>query len=137
MPNNAERYRAKKAAFLALQDRENIKKNGGAILRYYRSGLCAVEIAAYTNQSENTAIRISAIRNFINRVESIVELVKANSQGLSTQEIAQKLNIDTDIVLEELQWFQQSKIIDLVDRLWIHRKYQCPIEQTSSTTEVW
>ncbi len=124
MPNNAERYRAKNAAFLALQDRENIKKNGGEILKYYRSGWCVVEIAAYTNQSENTAIRISAIRNFINRVESIVELIKANSQGLSTQEIAQKLNIDIDIVLEELQWFQESKIVDLVDQLWIHRKYQ-------------
>ena len=124
MQNNAERYRAKKAEFLAIQDKDNIKKNGEAILKYYRSGLCAVEIAAYTNELDNTAIRVSAIRNFINRVNSIVELIKSNSKGLSALEIAHQLNIELDIVLKELQWFQQSQIIEQQDQLWIHQKFK-------------
>lgn len=124
MQHNAERYRARKAEFLALQDKDNIKKNGETILKYYRSGLCAVEIAAHTNELENAAIRVSAIRNFINRVDSIVELVKSHSQGLTAPEIARQLNLELDIVLEELQWFQQSSIIDLQGQLWIHQKYK-------------
>ncbi|MGL6339725.1 MAG: hypothetical protein ACRC80_11365 [Waterburya sp.] len=119
-----ESDRAKKAATLAQKDYENIKKNGVAILEYYRSGLTVVEIAALTSESEDTAIRISAIRNFVNQVNSIIGLIKSHVEGLSTKEIANKLNIEINIVLEELNWFQQSEIIIQKGKLWIHKKYE-------------
>ena len=124
MEVNKESDRAKKAAFLAKKDQENISKNGISILEYYRSGWSEVEIAAKSCESEETAIRISAIRNFINQVNSIMGLIKSNVEGLSAKEIAQKLNIELSIVLEELKWFQQSKIITQKGKVWIHRKYQ-------------
>ncbi|MGL5943516.1 MAG: hypothetical protein ACRC2S_24760 [Waterburya sp.] len=116
--------RAKKAAILAQKDDENIKKNGVAILEYYRSGLTVVEIAALTSESEDTAIRISAIRNFVNQVNSIISLIKSHVEGLSAKEIANQLNIEINIVLEELNWFQQSEIIIQKGKLWIHKKYE-------------
>jgi hypothetical protein len=119
-----ESDRAKKAAALAQKDYENIKKNGVAILEYYRSGWTVVEIAALTSESEDTAIRISAIRNFVNQVNSIINLIKSHVEGLSAKEIANKLNIETNIVMEELKWFQQSEIIIQRDKLWIHKKYE-------------
>lgn len=124
MEVNKESDRAKKAAFLAKKDQENISKNGISILEYYRSGWSEVEIAAKSCESEETAIRISAIRNFINQVNSIMGLIKSNVEGLSAKEIAQKLNIELSIVLEELKWFQQSKIITQKGKVWIHRKYE-------------
>jgi hypothetical protein len=119
-----ENYRAKKAALLAKKDRENIIKNGVSILEQYRSGWSIVEIAALTTESENTSIRISAIRNFINQVNSIISLIKSNVEGLSAKEIAQKLNIELAIVITELQWFQQSQIITQKGQVWIHKKYE-------------
>jgi hypothetical protein len=119
-----ESDRAKKAAILAQKDYENIKKNGVAILEYYRSGLTVVEIAALTSEFEDTAIRISAIRNFVNQVNSIIGLIKSHVEGLSAREIANQLNIEINIVLEELNWFQQSEIIIQKGKLWIHKKYE-------------
>ncbi|MEO1670080.1 MAG: hypothetical protein AAFR77_04710 [Cyanobacteria bacterium J06631_2] len=121
---NKERDRAQKAALLARKDRENINKNGISILEYYRSGWSIVEIAAQTCESEETIIRISAIRNFINQVNSIVGLVKSHVDGLSAKEIAQKLNIELGIVVDELNWFQQSQIITQKGTVWIHKKYE-------------
>ncbi|MEY2855784.1 MAG: hypothetical protein RLZZ74_93, partial [Cyanobacteriota bacterium] len=74
--------------------------------------------------SPETAIRISAIRNFINQVNSIVSLIKSNVAGLSAKEIAQKLNIELSIVIDELKWFQQSKIVIKKGTVWIHKKYE-------------
>ncbi len=119
-----ESNRAKKAALLAKRDRENISKSGVSILEYYRSGWSVVEIAAKSCELEETAIRISAIRNFINQVNSIMGLIKSHVEGLSTKEIAQKLNIEIGIVIEELKWFQQSKIITQKGKRWIHKKYE-------------
>jgi len=119
-----EKNRAKKAAILAKKDRENIIKNGVNILEQYRSGWSVVEIAASTTASENTSIRISAIRSFINQVNSIVALIKSHVEGLSAKEIAQKLNIELGIVIEELNWFQQSQIITQKGQVWIHKKYE-------------
>lgn len=124
METYEESNRAKKAALLAKKDIENIKKNGLSILDYYRSGWSVVEIAALTSESEDTAIRISALRNFINRVNSIISLIKSHVEGLSTKEIAHKLNIEINIVIEELKWFQQSKIITQKGQVWIHKKYE-------------
>ncbi|MEL6580859.1 MAG: hypothetical protein AAFQ14_14000 [Cyanobacteria bacterium J06621_12] len=121
---NKERDRAQKAALLARKDRENINKNGISILEYYRSGWSIVEIAAQTCESEETIIRISAIRSFINQVNSIVGLVKSHVDGLSAKEIAQKLNIELGIVVDELNWFQQSQIITQKGTVWIHKKYE-------------
>ena len=84
-----ERDRARKAALLAKKDRENISKNGTGILEYYRSGWSILEIAAQSCESEETAIR-----NFIDRVNSIVSLIKSRVEELSAIEIAQKLNIE-------------------------------------------
>ena len=123
MEKNKESNRAKKAAILAQKDCENISKNGMAILGYYRSGWSIVEIAAQSCESEETTVRISAIRNFVNNVNSIVTLIKSHVEGLSAKEIAQKLNIDLGIVIEELEWFQQSKIITQRGTVWIHKKY--------------
>lgn len=119
-----ESDRAQKAAALAQKDYDNIKKNGVAILEYYRSGWNVVEIAALTSESEDTAIRISAIRNFVNQVNSIITLIKSHVEGLSAKEIANQLNIEINIVLEELNWFQQSEIIIQKGKLWIHKKYE-------------
>jgi len=119
-----ESNRAKKAATLAKKDQENIIRNGISILESYRSGWSVVEIAAQTCESEETAIRISAIRNFVNQVNSIIGLIKSHVEGLSAKEIAQKLNIEVGIVVEELKWFQQSKIITQKGQLWIHKKYE-------------
>lgn len=119
-----ESNRAKKAAKLAKKDIENIKKSGVSILEYYRSGWNVVEIAALTNESEETAIRISAIRNFVNQVNSIIGLIKCHVEGLSAKEIAHQLNIEISIVIDELNWFQQSDIITQKGKLWIHRKYE-------------
>jgi hypothetical protein len=119
-----ESDRAQKAAALAQKDYDNIKKNGVAILEYYRSGWNVVEIAALTSESEDTAIRISAIRNFVNQVNSIITLIKSHVEGLSAKEIANQLNIETNIVMEELKWFQQSEIIIQKGKLWIHKKYE-------------
>ena len=119
-----EKNRAKKAAILAKKDRENIIKNGVNILEQYRSGWSVVEIAASTTESENTSIRISAIRSFINQVNSIVALIKSHVEGLSAKEIAQQLNIELGIVIEELNWFQQSQIITQKGQVWIHKKYE-------------
>ncbi len=119
-----ESDRAQKAAALAQKDYDNIKKNGVAILEYYRSGWNVVEIAALTSESEDTAIRISAIRNFVNQVNSIIGLIKSHVEGLSAKEIANQLNIEINIVLEELKWFQQSEIIIQKGKLWIHKKYE-------------
>ncbi len=119
-----ESNRAKNAALLAKKDRENLSKNGTSILEYYRSGWSIVEIAALTCESEDTAIRISAIRNFIQQVNSIIGLLKSHVEGLSAKDIAEKLNIETAIVLEELNWFEQSKIIAQKGNLWIHKKYE-------------
>ena len=124
MNNHVESNRAKKAALLAKKDRENIIKHGVKILQHYRSGWSVVEIAAFTNESETTSIRISAIRNFINRVNSIVALIKSNIEGLPATEIARKLNIEMNIVSEELQWFKQSQIIIQKGQVWIHKKYE-------------
>ncbi|MEO1693357.1 MAG: hypothetical protein AAFR63_17795 [Cyanobacteria bacterium J06631_6] len=124
MGANKESDRAKKAALLARKDRENISKNGISILEYYRSGWSIVEIAAQSCESEETTIRISAIRNFINQVNSIVGLIKSHVEGLSAKEIAQKLNIELGIVIEELNWFQQSQIITQKGTVWIHKKYE-------------
>ena len=124
METNQESNRAKNAALLAQKDRENISKSGVSILEYYRSGWSIVEIAAKSCESEETTIRISAIRNFVNQVNSIVSLIKFHVQGLSAKEIAQKLNINLEIVLEELKWFQQSKIITQKGKVWIHKKYE-------------
>ncbi|MEL6928288.1 MAG: hypothetical protein AAFO95_06620, partial [Cyanobacteria bacterium J06600_6] len=118
------RNRAKKAALLAKRDRENISKNGLSILEYYRRGWSIVEIAAQSCESEETTIRIAAIRNFINSVNSIISLVRSHVDGLSTQEIAQQLNIEISIVTDELNWFQQSKIVAQKGTLWIHKKYE-------------
>lgn len=119
-----ENNRAEKAALLAKKDRENIIENGVSILEQYRSGWSVVEIAALTTESENTSIRISAIRNFINQVNSIIGLIKSNVEGLSAKEIAQKLNIELAIVIAELQWFQQSQIIIQKGQVWVHKKYE-------------
>lgn len=119
-----ESNRAKKAAFLARKDRENLIKNGVNILAQYRSGWSVVEIAATTCESDDTAIRISAIRSFINQVNSIVDLIKAHVEGLSAKEIARRLNIDIGIVVAELKWFQQSQIVIQQGTLWIHKKYE-------------
>ena len=124
MEVNQEGNRAKKAALLASQDRENISKNGTSILEYYRSGWSMVEIAAQSCESEETAIRIAAIRNFINQVNSIISLIKSHVEGLSAKEIAHKLNIELGIVIDELKWFQQSKIITQKGTVWIHKKYE-------------
>ncbi len=124
MAITSESNRAKKAALLAKKDRENILKSGVSILEYYRSGWSVVEIAANSCESDDTVIRISAIRNFINQVNSIMDLIKSHVEGLSAIEIAQKLNIDTSIVLEELKWFEQSSIITQKGTLWIHKKYE-------------
>ncbi len=119
-----ESNRAKKAALLAKKDQENINKNGLNILEYYRSGWSVVEIAAKSCESEETSIRISAIRNFVNQVNSIMGLIKSHVEGLSAKEIARQLNIEIGIVIEELKWFQQSKIITQKGKLWIHKKYE-------------
>ncbi len=119
-----ESNRAKKAAFLAKKDQENISKNGIGILENYRSGWSIVEIAAKSCESEETAIRISAIRNFVNRVNSIMGLIKSHVEGLSAKDIARQLNIEVGVVIEELKWFQQSKIITQKGKLWIHKKYE-------------
>ena len=124
METNKESDRAKKAAFLAKKDRENIRKDGFNILEYYRSGWSIVEIAARSCESEETAIRIAAIRNFINNVNSIIDLIKSHVEGLSATEIAQRLNIEINIVIDELNWFQQSKIIIQKGTVWIHKKYE-------------
>jgi hypothetical protein len=124
MEVNQEGNRAKKAALLASQDRENISKNGTSILEYYRSGWSMVEIAAQSCESEETAIRIAAIRNFINQVNSIISLIKSHVEGLSAKEIAYKLNLELGIVIDELKWFQQSKIITQKGTVWIHKKYE-------------
>ena len=124
MNNFKEHNRAKKAAWLARKDEENIRKNGTVILEYYRSGWSVVEIAALTNESPDSAIRISALRNFINRVNSIINLIKSHVEGLSAAEIALRLNIEINIVRAELNWFQQSKIITQKEHLWVHRKYE-------------
>ncbi|MEM6610818.1 MAG: hypothetical protein AAF652_00910 [Cyanobacteria bacterium P01_C01_bin.72] len=119
-----ESDRARKAALLAKKDQENISKNGISILEYYRSGWSIVEIAAQTCESEETIIRTSAIRNFINQVNSIMGLVKSHVEGLSAKEIAQQLNIELGIVIDELKWFQQSQIIIQKGKVWIHKKYE-------------
>ena len=124
METYQESNRAKKAALLAKKDQENISKNGVTILEYYRSGWSVVEIAAKSCESEETAIRISAIRNFVNQVNSIMGLIKSHVEGLSAKEIARQLNIEIAIVIEELKWFQQSKIITQKGKLWIHKKYE-------------
>lgn len=124
MEVNKESNRAKKAALLAKQDRENITKQGISILEWYRSGWSEVEIAARSCESEETAIRIAAIRNFINQVNSIIDLIKSHVTGLSAKEIAQQLNIEPDIVIDELKWFQQSKIVTQKGTVWIHKKYE-------------
>lgn len=124
MNNHEEGNRANKAALLAKRDSENIKKNGVALLEYYRGGWSVVEIAAFTSESEDTTIRIAAIRNFINRVNSIISLIKSHVHGLSTNEIANKLNIEVSVVIDELEWFQQSKIIVQKGEVWIHKKYE-------------
>jgi hypothetical protein len=124
MEVNKEGNRAKTAALLAKKDRENISKNGVSILEYYRSGWNEVEIAAQSCESTETAIRISAIRNFIHQVNSIIGLIKSNVAGLSAKEIAQKLNIELSIVIDELKWFQQSKIVIKKGTVWIHKKYE-------------
>ena len=129
MNNFKENNRAKAAAMLAKKDSENIKRNGTVILEYYRSGWSVVEIAALTNESEASAIRISAIRSFINQVNSIISLIKAHVEGLSAKEIALKLNIEINIVIEELKWFQQSEIVTQQDHLWIHKKYEQAIRK--------
>jgi hypothetical protein len=124
MEVNKESNRAEKAALLAKQDRENITKQGISILEWYRSGWSEVEIAARSCESEETAIRIAAIRNFINQVNSIIDLIKSHVTGLSAKEIAQQLNIEPDIVIDELKWFQQSKIVTQKGTVWIHKKYE-------------
>ena len=124
METNKESDRAKKAAFLAKKDRENIRKDGFNILEYYRSGWSIVEIAARSCESEETTIRIAAVRNFINNVNSIIDLIKSHVEGLSATEIAQQLNIEINIVIDELNWFQQSKIITQKGTVWIHKKYE-------------
>lgn len=124
MKTNKESNRAKKAALLAKKDRENIKKNGLAILEYYRSGWSIVEIAAQSCETEETAVRVSAVRNFVNSVNSIISLIKSHVEGLSAKEIAQRLNIELEIVIEELKWFQQSQIIAQKGTVWIHKKYE-------------
>jgi hypothetical protein len=124
MEVNQESNRAKKAAFLARKDQENISKNGTSILEYYRSGWSMVEIAAQSCESEETAIRIAAVRNFINQVNSIIGLIKSHIEGLSTKEIAYKLNLELSIVIDELKWFQQSKIVTQKGTVWIHKKYE-------------
>ncbi len=124
METYKESNRAKKAALLAKKDQENISKNGVTILEDYRSGWSVVEIAAKSCESEETAIRISAIRNFVNQVNSIMGLIKSHVEGLSAKEIARQLNIEIGIVIEELKWFQQSKIITQKGKLWIHKKYE-------------
>lgn len=124
METYEESHRAQIAAILAQKDRENISKNGKSILEYYRSGWSVVEIAAQSCESAETAIRISAIRNFINQVNSIINLIKSHVEGLSATEIAQQLNIEMPIVLAELKWFQQSRIITQKGQLWIHKKYE-------------
>lgn len=123
MNTNIEKNRAIKAALLAKKDRDNIIKYGFNILEQYRSGWSVVEIAAQSSETENS-IRISAIRNFINQVNSIISLIKSHVEGLSSKEIAQKLNIEISIVLEELKWFQQSQIIIQKGQVWIHKKYE-------------
>ena len=123
MNSYEESNRANQAALLAKRDSENIKNNGVTILEYYRSGWSVVEIAALTSESEATAIRISAIRNFINRVNSIIGLIKSHVEGLSANEIAKKLNIEVSVVVDELEWFQQSNIIVQKGEVWIHKKY--------------
>lgn len=128
MEITSESNRAKKAALLAKKDRENIIKSGVSILEYYRSGWSVVEIAAKSCELDDTAIRISAIRNFVNQVNSIMDLIKSHVEGLSDQEIAQKLNIESSIVIEELEWFQQSKIVTQKGKLWIHKKYEQVID---------
>jgi hypothetical protein len=124
MEVNKESNRAKKAALLAQKDRENISKQGISILECYRSGWSEVEIAARSCESEETAIRIAAIRNFINQVNSIIDLIKSQVTGLSAKEIAQQLNIELNVVIDELQWFQQSKIVAQKGIMWIHKKYE-------------
>lgn len=124
METHQEHHRAKKAAFLAKRDRENISKSGINILEHYRSGWSVVEIAVKSCELEETAIRISAIRSFVNQVNSIMSLIKSHVEGLSAKEIAQKLNIEVGIVIEELEWFQQSKLITQKGTLWIHKKYE-------------
>ncbi|MEM7591972.1 MAG: hypothetical protein AAF383_10735 [Cyanobacteria bacterium P01_A01_bin.83] len=124
MESYRESNRAYKAALLAKKDRENISKNGQNILEYYRSGWSVVEIAAQSCELESEAIRISAIRSFVNQVNSIISLIKTHVEGLSANEIAQQLNIEIAIVIAELKWFQQSKIITQKGQLWIHKKYE-------------
>jgi predicted DNA-binding protein YlxM (UPF0122 family) len=124
MEVNQEGNRARKAALLARKDRENISKNGTNILEYYRSGWSMVEIAAQSCESEETAIRIAAIRSFINQVNSIIALIKSHVEGLSAKEIAHQLNIELNIVIDELKWFQQSQIITQKGTVWIHKKYE-------------
>ena len=124
METYKESNRAKKAAFLAKKDQENISKNGLNILEDYRSGWSIVEIAAKSCESTETAIRISAIRNFVNQVNSIMDLIKFHVEGLSAKEIARQLGIEINIVIEELKWFQQSRIITQKGTVWIHKKYE-------------
>lgn len=124
MEANKEGNQAKKAALLAKKDRENISKNGSIILGYYRSGWSVVEIAAQSCELEETAIRIAAIRNFINQVNSIIGLIKSHVEGLSAKEIAHQLNIELNIVVDELKWFQHSKIVTQKGTVWIHKKYE-------------
>lgn len=124
MEANKEGNHATKAALLAKKDRENISKNGSSILGYYRSGWSVVEIATQSCEREETAIRIAAIRNFINQVNSIIGLIKSHVEGLSAKEIAHQLNIELNIVVDELKWFQHSKIITQKGTVWIHKKYE-------------
>ena len=123
MNANVEKNRARKAALLAKKDSDNILKYGVNILEQYRSGWSIVEIAVLSSETEDP-IRISAIRNFVNNVNSIVSLIKSHVEGVSAKEIARKLNIEIDIVLEELKWFQHSKIIIQKGQVWIHKKYE-------------
>ncbi len=124
MNTNVESYRAKNAALLARKDRENILKHGVSILEQYRSGWSVVEIATLTSEMDNTSIRISAIRSFIYQVNSIISLIKSHVEGLSAKEIALQLNIELSIVLDELNWFQQSQIVIQKGEVWIHKKYE-------------
>lgn len=58
-----------------------------------------MEIATKSCESEETAIRISAIRNFVTQVNSIMGLIKSHVEGLSAKEIARQLNIEIGIVI--------------------------------------
>ena len=124
MNTNVENNRAKKAALLAKKDRDNILKHGVSILEQYRSGWSVVEIAALTSEIDHNSIRISAIRSFVNQVNSIMSLIKSHVEGLSATEIAHRLNIELGIVMEELKWFQKSQIITQKGQVWVHKKYE-------------